>query len=168
MRESILTYRDATISDALTLRKWDSYEHIIASDPDDEWDWETELDKRVDWRVQWMFLLDGMPLGFVQIIDPENEESHYWGEVGQGFRAIDIWIGPHEFLGKGFTKMMKTAIDFCFSDPKVHSIIIDPLASNVRAIKFYQKIGFKFTENRYFENTLCSVHSLIRSDWNKL
>jgi aminoglycoside 6'-N-acetyltransferase len=32
-------------------------------------------------------------IGFVQIIDPAREESHYWGDAPGGLRAIDIWIG---------------------------------------------------------------------------
>ena len=166
--KGVLTFRDAVISDAPILRHWDTLDHVIDSDPDDEWDWELELAKVVNWRVQWMFLLDGKPMGFVQIIDPEIEESHYWGQIGPGYRAIDIWIGPAEFLGKGYgTHMMQRAIDFCFADTTIHSIIIDPLVSNQSAIRFYQRIGFEFLELRKFEDSECSVHILHRSKKNK-
>lgn len=166
MTNPILRYRDATVSDAPILRQWDKYDHIIASDPDGEWDWETEIGKIVDWREQWMFLLEDEPLGFVQIIDPEKEESHYWGDIGSGYQAIDIWIGPEKYLGRGYgTQMMKAAVDYCFSKSEVNSVIIDPLVSNVRAIEFYQRLGFRFLENRDFEESRCAIHILNRSDW---
>lgn len=163
-----LTFRDAKITDVPLLRYWDTLEHVIDSDPDDDWEWELELSRFVDWRVQWIFLVNEQPMGFVQIIDPEAEETHYWGEIGPGYRAIDIWIGPAEFLGRGWgAQMMHQAIDFCFADSRVHSILIDPLVTNRRAIKFYQRIGFEFLELRKFEGSECSVHILHRSNYKK-
>jgi len=115
-----------------------------------------------------MFTVNEQPIGFVQIIDPESEESHYWGNVGPGHRAIDIWIGPREFLGKGYgTQMMEVAIGHCFSDSRVQSVLIDPLVSNHRAIRFYRKLGFVFLEVRKFEDSECSVHILNRQDWKE-
>lgn len=163
-----LKFRDATISDAPVLRHWDTLDHVIDSDPDDEWNWEEELARQVSWRVQWMFSVNEEPIGFVQIIDPESEESHYWGNIGPGYRAIDIWIGPQEFLGKGYgTQMMEAAIAHCFSNMQVEGVLIDPLVSNHRAIKFYKRLGFVFLEEREFEDSKCSVHILHRSDWNE-
>lgn len=57
------------------------------------------------------------PIGFIQIIDPAREDSHYWGDCPTGLRAIDIWIGEEAYLGQGFgTDMMRLAIDRCFAD----------------------------------------------------
>jgi RimJ/RimL family protein N-acetyltransferase len=73
----------------------------------------------------------GRPIGFVQIIDPAREESHYWGDCEPNLRAIDIWIGEADCLNKGYgTQMMRLAIERCFADPSVTAILIDPLASN--------------------------------------
>jgi hypothetical protein len=41
--------------------------------------WETELLRFPAWRQQ----LDGRPIGFVQIINPLLEDSHYWVEYRQ-------------------------------------------------------------------------------------
>jgi len=46
-------------------------------------------------------VLDGRPIGAMQIIDPFTEQTHYWGEIEPNLRAIDIWIGAAEDLGKG-------------------------------------------------------------------
>jgi hypothetical protein len=72
--------RDATLADLPLLRHWDEQPHVVASDPHDDWQWEQELVRAPDWREQLVAELDGRPIGFVQIIDPAREESHYWGE----------------------------------------------------------------------------------------
>lgn len=41
-------------------------------------------------------------IGVIQVIDPAGEETQYWGNIGEGYRAIDIWIGEAEDLGKGY------------------------------------------------------------------
>ncbi len=44
--------------------------------------------------------IDGRAVGFVQAIDPAREESHYWGDVPEALRAIDIWIEEEADLAK--------------------------------------------------------------------
>ena len=109
--EGPLNFRPATIADLELLRQWDEHDHVIASNPNDDWAWEVELGRFPEWREQLIAEKDGRPIGFVQIIDPKREESHYWGNVPANLRAIDIWIGREADLGKGYgTKMMKLAL----------------------------------------------------------
>jgi aminoglycoside 6'-N-acetyltransferase len=158
--------RAAVPEDLATLRRWDEQPHVRAADPNDDWEWERELGRNPPWREQLMAELDGRPLGFVQIIDPEKEETRYWGDVPAGLRAIDIWIGEAEDLGKGYgSEMMRQAIGRCFADPAVQAILIDPLASNERAHRFYERIGFRYQERRRFGEDDCFVYRLDRGDW---
>ena len=124
--------------DVALLRHWDEQPHVIESGVDEDWGWETELARDPPWREQLVAELDGRPIGFIQIIDPALEDSHYWGEdVPPNLRAIDIWIGEASELGKGHgTRMMELAIERCFADPAVTEILIDPLARNTRAHRF--------------------------------
>lgn len=155
--------RPATLADVPLLRRWDDEPHVIESDPNDDWQWETELGKDVPWREQLVAEADGRAIGFVQIIDPALEESHYWGDVPPGLRAIDIWIGEPDALGKGYgTQMMREAIARCFAAPDVTAIIIDPLASNTGAIRFYERFGFAPVERRWFGDDDCLVMRLER------
>ena len=92
-----------------------------------------------------------LPIGCVQIIDPAREETHYWGDVPDNLRAIDIWIGEVSDTGKGYgTEMMRLALERCFADPAVTAVLIDPLASNTAAHRFYERLGFEFLERRRF------------------
>jgi len=173
--------RPATLADLDLLRHWDEQPHVVESDPNDDWNWEIELERTPDWREQLIAEADGRPIGFIQIIDPAREESGYWSgalardgsdapardwrDAPQHLRAIDIWIGDEGDLGRGFgTQMMRLAIARCFAPPDVTAILIDPLASNVRAHRFYERLGFRFVERRSFGEDDCLVYVLDRID----
>jgi aminoglycoside 6'-N-acetyltransferase len=162
----LLYLRPATLTDLGLLRDWDDRPHVIASDPNDDWEWETELDRSPDWREQLIAELDNRPIGFVQIIDPAREDSHYWGDIADNLRAIDIWIGEEADLGKGYgTQMMQMALDRCFVDPAVTAVLVDPLAQNTRVHPFYERLGFQFLTARRFGADDCFVYRLDRSTW---
>lgn len=158
--------RHASIKDLETLLYWDTQPHVIACDPDDDWHWREELKRAPAWREQFIATMDGRDVGMVQIIDPAKEESHYWGKVEKNLKAIDIWIGEATDLNKGYgSKMMKLAISHCFSDPEINGILIDPLVTNNAAIRFYVRLGFRFVEYRYFDQSYCAIMRLDRQHW---
>ena len=158
--------RPATPADLALLQRWDEQPHVVESDPNDDWGWEAELQRTTDWREFLIAEVDGRPVGFIQIIDPAREDSHYWGEVPPNLRAIDIWIGEQAYLGKGYgTRMMQLALERCFAPPEVTAVLIDPLASNVRAQRFYERLGFRFVERRRFGLDDCCVYRLDRRDY---
>jgi aminoglycoside 6'-N-acetyltransferase len=159
--------RPATSSDLALLTHWDRQPHVIAASGDDgPFEWETELPRSPDWRELLIAESDGRPIGFIQIIDPAREETRYWGDVEPNLRAIDIWIGEAADLGRGHgTRMMRHALERCFADPAVKAVLIDPLASNTRARRFYERLGFRCVERRTFGDDDCFVLRLERSDW---
>ncbi len=155
--------RPATPDDVEHLRRWDAAPHVIASKGTEDWGWDAELARRPDWREQLIAEVDDLPIGFVQIIDPAREDGHYWGDCPEGLRAIDLWIGEEAYVGRGMgTEMMRSAIQRCFADPRVHGVLVDPLASNSRARRFYERVGFQFVENRRFGDDDCAVYRLAR------
>jgi hypothetical protein len=85
--------------------------------------------------------------------------------VAPSLRAIDIWIGEADDLGRGHgTRMMRLAVARCFADPAVTAILIDPLESNTRAHPFYERLGFRYVEHRWFGEDYCRVYRLDRLD----
>lgn len=162
----MIQLRPASIADLDLLRHWDEQPHVVESDPNDDWEWETELLRTPDWREQLVAELDGRPIGFVQMIDPAREETHYWGDVPENLRAIDIWIGEMENTGKGYgSEMMRLALRRCFANPAVEAVLIDPLASNTAAHRFYERLGFRFVERRLFGEDDTFVYRLERADF---
>ena len=161
-----LVLRNAKPEDLQLLRYWDEQPHVIASDPDSDWEWETELLRDPPWRSQLMAEVEDKPIGFIQIIDPALEDSHYWGDVEPNLRAIDIWIGEVDYLGQGWgTLMMKEAMTRCFAEDQVKAIIIDPLVSNQRAHKFYQRLGFRYLGDRLIQDQWIALHRIERHQW---
>jgi aminoglycoside 6'-N-acetyltransferase len=161
----IVTLRPAAPADLATLRRWDQDPEVRRSLVDSDWQWETELPKHPAWREWLIAEAGGRPVGFIQIIDPENEESQYWGCMKPGHRAIDIWIGEPDARNRGYgAQMMELAIERCFADPAVHTILLDPLESNAAARRFYERLGFEYVVSRCFGNDTCSVYKLTRPD----
>lgn len=161
-----LTLRRATPEDVPILQHWDEQPHVVAADPNDYWAWETELQQSVDWREQLVAETNNRSIGFIQIIDPAREETQYWGGMDEGYRAIDIWIGEESDLGRGYgTQMMRPALNRCFAEPEVKSVLIDPLESNTKARRFYERLGFQFVEKRRFGEDDCLVYRLDREEW---
>lgn len=135
----------------------------MASDPNDDWDWDEEIERGLPWQEHYIAELDGLPIGFVQIIEASRESSHYWGQIAPGTYAIDIWIGEAVHRNRGYgTAMMQQAIARCWADPEAHTIVIDPLASNTSAIRFYERLGFRPVGPRRFGLDDCLVMALRR------
>lgn len=155
--------RAATPADLELLEGWQRQPHLRQALGDGDWRWAAELARRPDWREQLIAEADGRPIGFVQIIDPAREDSHYWGCVSPGHRAIDIWIGEPAFLGRGYgTEMMRQAIARAFADPEVTAVLVDPLECNQPAHRFYERLGFEFVVCRCFDDDYCAVFRLGR------
>jgi aminoglycoside 6'-N-acetyltransferase len=159
--------RPAIPADLSLLRHWDRQDHVVAASGNDGWfEWEAELPRDPDWRELLIAEIDGRPVGMIQIIDPAEEETHYWGDVEKDLRAIDIWIGEEADLGKGYgTQMMRLALQRCFANPLVKAVLIDPLATNTRAHRFYERLGFRPVGRRMFGNDDCLVYRLKREAW---
>ncbi len=164
----MIKLRTLSIHDIELVKYWDTKQHVIESDPDDKWNWEFELNRNPDWREQLIAELDREPIGIIQIIDPFLEETHYWGDVPQNKRAIDIWIGEEKNLNRGYgTEIMKLAMDRCFQNRLIDGILIDPLKSNQKAHRFYERLGFEFLEERNFDESVCFVYELKRKKYNQ-
>ena len=167
--------RPATTADVPLLERWDHEPHVIAATSDDpdadvafedaEWVEETGSDDPAS--AFFIAEVDGRPIGAIQVIDPALERTQYWGkDCPPNLRAMDIWIGEADCLGKGYgTAMMTMAINRAFATPEVKAIAIDPPNSNTDAHRFYARLGFRPTGRRLFEDDDCLVHRLDRADW---
>ncbi len=157
----------AVPADVPLLSYWDTKPHVVACTGDDDAnDWSSEIDAQSDWYEILIAEQDERPIGVVQIIDPLLEATHYWGDVDPGLRAIDIWIGEESDLGRGHgTAMMTMALERCFAPADVTAVLIDPLESNVRAHRFYQRLGFEVVGVQSFGSDSCLVHRLDRTTW---
>lgn len=169
-----ITLRPAMRTDVPVLDRWDHQPHVISATTDnpmadkafEDAYWPDEIAAQNEHSQYFIAELHGRAVGAMQIIDPHQESTHYWGEIAPNLRALDIWIGEPDCLGKGYGEtMMRLAFQLCFAVPTVTAIVIDPLMSNARAHKFYRRLGFKPLYQQMFGDDDCLVHELRREDW---
>ena len=104
-----------------------------------------------------------------RLIDPAREETHYWDDYPEHLIAIDIWIGEEEDLDRGLgTEMMTLALARCFSEPSVLAVLVDPIPTNLRVRCFYERLGFRFVENRACSGgDEAAVYRISRQEWRQ-
>jgi len=169
-----LVLRSAVAADRAVLEAWDREPDVISATTDTagvawagDHDWAHELAAQSEDSEYFIAELAGRPIGAMQIIDPHEEPTHYWGEIEPGLRAVDIWIGSPADRGRGYGSIMMTMAEvLCFDGSGVKAIVIDPLNSNVGAHRFYQRLGYVPTHRQIFNGEDdCLVHKLTRADW---
>lgn len=84
------------------------------------------------------------PIGYLQFYQLQEEEIQAYGAKNdQPQYGLDIFIGETDFWNMGIgTEALKLIIRYLF-EQGVKDIFIDPQTWNVRAIRSYEKCGFK-------------------------
>lgn len=113
--------------------------------------------------------LNDKPIGYVQYYY-ENEKKELRVENYDIPCGIDVFIGETEYQNQGIgTNALKLLTKYLFEVKSADVILIDPQTWNKRAIKCYEKCGFKaikvlekreFHEGQYRDNLI--MH-LVRS-----
>nr|AGC09669.1 putative GCN5-related N-acetyltransferase [uncultured bacterium] len=92
--------------------------------------------------------LDGRPIAYLQSYDPHLEDGHPYQDQPFGTLGMDISIGPPDLVGKGHgSAIVRQFVDMLFEEgaPRV---VIDPHPDNRRAIRAYEKAGFRAFDTR--------------------
>lgn len=90
-------------------------------------------------------LLDGKPLAYAQSYVALGAGGGWWeDETDPGVRGIDQSIAYPELLGRGFgTQLVRALVSLLFDNPRVTKVQTDPAPANLRAIRCYEKAGFR-------------------------
>ena len=90
-------------------------------------------------------MLGEEPIGYAQLYVALGCGGGWWeDETDPGVRGIDQSLADPVLLGKGLsTKLVAALVELLFSDPDVTKIQTDPAPSNRRAIRCYEKAGFR-------------------------
>ena len=88
-----------------------------------------------DGAVVFAIVLDGEIAGMIQYFEENDEEFRH--------ASIDLFLGtPHHDHGLG-TDAVETMARHLIRDRGHHRLTIDPAAHNERAIRCYEKVGFR-------------------------
>jgi aminoglycoside 6'-N-acetyltransferase-1b len=95
--------------------------------------------------VPYLAYLDSTPIGYIQSYVAAATSDGWWpNEHDPEVRGIDQFLADEQHLGQGLgTHMVKDFVQFLFRDPKVTKIQADPALTNARAIRCYEKAGFR-------------------------
>lgn len=89
--------------------------------------------------------LEAEPIGFIQsYVAVESGDGWWVGQHDPGVRGIDQFLADAARLGQGLgTCMVRNFARLLFADLTVGTIQADPAPTNVRAIRCYEKAGFR-------------------------
>jgi len=88
----------------------------------------------------------GQPIGYCQMykLDKELLNEYEYPLTNKIVYGIDQFIGEPEYWGKGIgTDFMKLVLQYLTNEKGAEIVILDPHADNPRAIRCYEKVGFK-------------------------
>lgn len=108
--------------------------------------------------------LDNKAIGYMQCSDLyayrtkcTNPKGLFTNEQPGTF-CLDLFIGEEQYLNKGYgTQIVMEFVVKLLQDFKATKILIDPACSNKRAIRCYEKAGFKIIRKEHDGVTECCV-----------
>jgi len=156
-----ITFRKITFDDVALFEKWSEKPHIRHTWPFEAYGSSAReyILKKIEgdgYDYPFFILVDEKPIGYIQYCDLfayrnicQDLKGVFTNEP-EGTYCIDLFIGEDCFLGKGYgTQIMQEFSDMLFSKHEVKRIVIDPWVENERAIRCYEKIGFKYVREAF-------------------
>lgn len=135
-------FRPVGAADLPLLRRWREAPHVIQwwGAPEVEPAEEMLADRRV---AMWIVEHDGRPIAYAQDYCPHDWENHPFARLPAGARGIDQYIGDPDMVGRGhgsaFVRLHVARL-FAAGAPAIGT---DPHPDNGRAIRAYEKAGFR-------------------------
>lgn len=148
-----IAFRPVTEADFDLLRTWLAAPHVARWWGDDVDASLAEIREAVaePSTQAFLILLDGRPVGYIQRYDIHGEEDHPYRDQPPGTVGIDLSIGEAELLGKGLgPRIIEAFVETIFADGAPR-IVIDPEPDNARAVRAYEKAGFREFDRRTTE-----------------
>jgi aminoglycoside 6'-N-acetyltransferase-1b len=148
--DQAVTFRRLAPADLPLLHEWLGRPHVAQwwsgspSLKEVEQEFGPLMDDRSTTRP-YLALRDGRPIGYIQSYVAMGSGDGWWlDERDPGVRGIDQFLAHANQLGQGLgTAMVRAFVQQLFTDPAVTRIQTDPSPENSRAIRCYEKAGFR-------------------------
>jgi len=145
-----ISFRPLTIDDLPMLHDWLNRPHVAewwpGNPPLSEVEEEFLPYIRGENSVRpFVTLLDGSPIGYIQSYVAMGSGDGWWpDEHDPGVRGIDQFLAHADGLNRGLgTAMVSAFVQRLLADPDVTHVQTDPDPRNGRAIRCYEKAGFR-------------------------
>lgn len=150
--EADISFRPLAAADLDMVAGWLAEPHVRQwwGDPETELAGMRDMIEGRDPTRPYLVVVDGDPIGFVQswriedARDAHSTEEHPWLlEIPDGAAGMDILIGAPERISKGLGSATVAAFAAKLAAEGHSPIVIDPDAGNRRAVRAYEKAGFR-------------------------
>ena len=146
-----ITFRPLATTDLPMLREWLARPHVAEwwGPPQTLAELETEFAPSIAGTIRLRCFIarhGGDDIGYIQWYAPADfHHEGWWLDVhDEHMRGIDQFLAHEHQLGRGLgTAMVKAFVAELFADPAVTRIQTDPSPANARAIRAYEKAGFR-------------------------
>jgi RimJ/RimL family protein N-acetyltransferase len=145
-------FRAMLVEDLLLMQRWLKMPHVREwwGEPETELGYIRDMIEGRDTTRAFIFLVDGEPTGYIQywfIGHHQNETwiaDHPWlAELPSDAIGVDLTIGEEHLLSRGVgSDVLRLFTERLVADGH-RTIIIDPDPTNDRAVRAYEKAGYR-------------------------
>jgi len=147
-----ITFTQVTPADYSMMREWMNRPHWREwwGDPDEEFGFVIDMVEGRDTTRPYIFHVDGVPAGYIQVwyigdhqCEPWTTDNPWLAELPAETVGVDLSIGEPSLLSKGIgTETLRQFVSMLVAEGR-REIIIDPDPENGRAVRAYEKAGFR-------------------------
>ncbi|MFS0690693.1 GNAT family N-acetyltransferase [Sporosarcina sp. 179-K 8C2 HS] len=146
-----VAFRELIYEDKFLLAKWLSDPEVLQfyegrDRPLDLRQVEEDFYGEVDDETRCLILYDEEPIGYVQFYPVGEEERRVYGysDSLEILYGMDQFIGEPKYWNKGIgTQLIEMLVAHLLTEKDADRIVMDPQTWNERAIRCYEKCGFK-------------------------
>ena len=151
LKSERLAIRELIEDDKLLMVKWLSDPEVLQfyegrDRPLDLAQVEEDFYGEVDDETRCLILYEEQPIGYVQFYPVGEEERLVYGylDPAEILYGMDQFIGEPAYWNKGIgTELVEMLVAYLLNEKNADRVVMDPQTWNVRAIRCYEKCGFK-------------------------
>jgi RimJ/RimL family protein N-acetyltransferase len=147
-----LEFRAMVAADLPLMRRWLEMPHMMEwwGEPETELGYIHDMIENRDTTRPFIFSVDGEPVGYIQYWFVGHHQNANWvadhpwlAELPAETVGVDLSIGHPDNLSRGFGSSALRAFVERLTGEGYRTIIIDPDPANKRAVRAYEKAGFR-------------------------
>jgi RimJ/RimL family protein N-acetyltransferase len=147
-----ISFRPVAAEDLLLLEQWMDKPHWREwwGEPAEELGFVRDMIEGRDTTRPYLFLVDGKPAGYIQYWYIGHHQNETWVKDNPWLMklpsdaiGVDLSIGEAENLSRGIGTAVLMAFVAMLRAEGFRTIVIDPDPENTRAVRAYEKAGFR-------------------------